>query len=279
MPIELNLRFPDPAHVVVRYDGEETAALPFAIPLTAKDHQDLRWYVETYGSHSLDDPDDREAARIRDLLPAWGKRLFEAVFGDRAAERLFNRFQDAGDATRLITVSAEHPEILALPWELLHEPNAPDGTHLFRENLGIRRRYAGAGGGRPPFRVETKDRLHLLFVVSRPADAGFIDPRADAAAVLDAIDEHAPERVTVEFLRPATLDALVERLDDDTRPAVDILHFDGHGAFDREGGILKRMGQTRRGGRARSCSGTAPRPMARPIPATCCSRRVRANKT
>jgi hypothetical protein len=85
----------------------------------------------------------------------------------------------------------------------------------------------------------TKDCLHLLFVVSRPEDADFIDPRADAAAVLDAIAEHAPGRVAVEFLRPATLDALVAQLDDERLPPVDILHFDGHGVFDRAGGILK----------------------------------------
>jgi len=37
--------------------------------------------------------------------------------------------------------------------------------------------------------------------------------------------------VTWEFLYPATLEALQERLDDDTRPPIDILHFDGHGVF------------------------------------------------
>lgn len=235
MAIELNLRFPDTEHVVVRLDDQETEALPFAMPLTAKDHEDIRWYVETYGAHSLDDPDDAEATRIHEQLPLWGKRLFEAAFGDRAAERLFNRFQDAEGETRLLTISAEHPEILALPWELL----APDGVHLFREKISIRRRCAGADRGRARFKIETKERLHLLFVVSRPEGAGFIDPRADAAAVLDAIDRHAPGRVTVEFLRPAALNTLVERLDNPHLPAVDILHFDGHGVFDRTGGILK----------------------------------------
>ena len=47
-----------------------------------------------------------------------------------------------------------------------------------------------------------------------------------------ALEEHAPGRVTYEFLRPATLNALVER-DDKSKPPVDILHFDGHGALRR----------------------------------------------
>ncbi|MEZ4617469.1 MAG: tetratricopeptide repeat protein [Caldilineaceae bacterium] len=49
--------------------------------------------------------------------------------------------------------------------------------------------------------------------------------------MLDAIAAHAPGRVTCEFLRPATLNALVARLDDQDKAPVDILHFDGHGTF------------------------------------------------
>jgi tetratricopeptide (TPR) repeat protein len=80
-----------------------------------------------------------------------------------------------------------------------------------------------------------KDCLRLLFVVSRPSDAGFIDPRGEAQAVLDAIAQEAAGRVEVEFLRPATLDNLVARLEDRRKPPVDIVHFDGHGVFDSDG--------------------------------------------
>ncbi|WGS85637.1 CHAT domain-containing protein [Methylomonas sp. UP202] len=240
MSLELNLRFPKPDQVIVRLGDNETEALPFSNPITAKDRDDLRWYVEVYAAHALGDPDDREALRIKNRLPLLGKALFDAVFGQREAQRLFNEFQDARGDARLLTVGADHPAILGLPWELLHDSSAPDGTFLYHEALSIRRRYAGAAKGRPPHKIQTKDQLHLLIVVSRPQDAGFIDPRADAEAVLDAIDQHAPGRITVEFLRPATLDALLERLEDNRRPAIDILHFDGHGVFDKSGGILNK---------------------------------------
>jgi len=240
MSLELNLRFPNPDQVIVRLGDNETEALPFSNPITAKDRDDLRWYVEVYAAHALGDPDDEEALRIKNRLPLLGKALFDAVFGQREAQRLFNEFQDARDGARLLTISADQPAILGLPWELLHDPSAPDGTFLYHETLSIRRRYAGAAKGRPPHKIQTKDQLHLLFVVSRPQGAGFIDPRADAEAVLAAIDQHAPGRISVEFLRPATLDALLERLEDDRRPAIDILHFDGHGVFDKSGGILNK---------------------------------------
>ncbi len=244
MSIELNLRFPDKDHVIVRYDGDELGRLAFKNPLKPKDREDIRWYLEVYGAHSLGDPDDKEAKRIAAQLPVWGKALFDSVFDERPAARLFNRFQDNEDDVRLLTVSAEHPAILALPWELLHD-SSRGGVFLFNENprISIRRRVPGIAGGRKPFKVEAKDRLHLLFVVSRPEDVSFLDPRADPNAVLDALEEHAPGCFTWEFLRPATVDALVERLEDDTQAPVDILHFDGHGVFDADGGLPEQAAE------------------------------------
>jgi tetratricopeptide (TPR) repeat protein len=247
MSTELNLRFADAQHVIVRLgpDDDGSGQLAFTNPITDKDLRDIQWYVETYGAHSLGDPDDSEAARIKGMLPVWGKALFEAVFKSPEATRRLYDFQNAEDDSRLLTISTEHPAILVLPWELLHDP-APGGGFLFMETprISIRRRVAGASA-RKPFTVAAKDSLHLLFVVSRPDDAGFLDPRADSLPVLDAIDEHAPGRVSCEFLRPPTLDALTTRLEDTTKPPVDIVHFDGHGVFDRAGGMPTRAAAAR----------------------------------
>jgi CHAT domain-containing protein len=73
-------------------------------------------------------------------------------------------------------------------------------------------------------------------VVSRPDGAGFIDPRSEAQAVLQAIERSAPGRVVVEFLRPATLTNLRKRLKNTALP-VDIVHFDGHGVFADNGEV------------------------------------------
>ncbi|HLY65903.1 MAG TPA: CHAT domain-containing protein, partial [Chloroflexota bacterium] len=245
MSTELDLRFPDPAHLRVSLAGEESGLVPFTSPLTGQDRRDLPWYLEVYGADSLADPDDKEAERIAARLPRLGKALFDAVFQGPAL-RLFHRLQEGQDSTRLLTVSAEHPEILALPWELLHD-SAPGGVYLFRETpcISVRRRLAGATGGPAPLLVRPKDRLHLLFAVSRPEGTGFLKPRADAQAVLDALDELAPGRVTWEFLRPPTLDSLVQRLEDKGKPAVDILHFDGHGVFDDRGGLPEAFARER----------------------------------
>src|SRR5262245_18573526 len=109
--IELNLCFPAKDHFIVSFDGVDSESLPFTNPLTTPDFKDLRWYLEVYGARSLGDPDDKEARRIAAQLPVWGKALFEAVFSDRAAQRLFNAFQDSDGRSRQLTVSAALPAI------------------------------------------------------------------------------------------------------------------------------------------------------------------------
>jgi len=227
---ELAIQFLSGTEVKVSFEGTDSGQMAFVNPISDKDRTDIKWYVETYGAQSLADPDDAEARRIKARLPEIGKALFRSVLGHAAAYEPYLDFRNRSSANRVLTISSEDAGILALPWELLHDPK---GVFLFREkpHISIRRKITGATKGRAPFAVVAKDNLHLLFVVSRPSDAGFIDPRADPQAVIDALEQHAPGRVTWEFLRPATLNALVARLDDETKPPVDILHFDGHGVF------------------------------------------------
>ncbi|MEQ9372367.1 MAG: CHAT domain-containing protein [Coleofasciculus chthonoplastes F3-SA18-01] len=234
MTVELNLRFPKINQVIVTFDDNETDTLDFVSPLSQEDLKDIQWYLEIYGSRYTTDVDDKTAKGIEAKLHKWGADLFNAVFVNRHAQRLFNAFQDEDESGRLLTITASHPAILSLPWELLRDP---DGTYLVHDNprISVRRRLAGAGGGRKPFKVQIKDKLRLLFIVSRPSDAAFIDPYGEAQAVLDAIEQEAAGRVEVEFLCPATLDNLVARLEDRHKPPIDIVHFDGHGVFDSDG--------------------------------------------
>jgi len=115
MTLELHLHFPDPDHVVVSLDHATTQALPFAAPIGVAEMAELHWYLETYAASYTTDVDDARAARIAGDMARWGAALFAAVFTERAAQRLFNTFQDQTDAERLITIGAEHPRVLALP--------------------------------------------------------------------------------------------------------------------------------------------------------------------
>ncbi len=243
MPTELRLIFPDPAHVAVQLlddSLEESGFFPFAKPLEDKHLEEIRWYLEDYGTRYAAEPDDERADKMREQLRAWGAKLFEAVFkANDTAFGYFLRFLQAKKQGRLLTVAASHPAVLSLPWELLRPPGE---SFLFAENprIAIRRGLPASGLGREPYRPKAKAVLRVLFIVSRPEDASFINPRTDPQAVLNALDMQKHQRAEVEFLRPATLTALEKRLRADDLPVVDIIHFDGHGAFDRSSSLAKR---------------------------------------
>ncbi|CAK8711257.1 Tetratricopeptide repeat-containing protein [Candidatus Electronema halotolerans] len=240
MPTELRLTFPDPAHVSVALLGNApdfSQPAEFTSPLTEDDLKELRWYVEDYGTQYAAEPDDARAAAVKARLPVWGAALFSAVFdSDRKAAKLFDRFLEAEEEGRVLSIAADHPAVLSLPWELLATPG---GSYLFNENpsISIRRGLPSAGQGRSPHERAPKPALHLLFLISRPEGAGFINPRSDAQAVLNALGEQKQVRVEVEFLRPATLERLRQRLRDTRLPKVDIIHFDGHGSFASESSL------------------------------------------
>ena len=238
--LELTLNFTTADQVTVSFDDETSDAIAFSSPWTAQHQKDLRWYVETYSTGYMTEVDDRRAEQIAAQLKEWGKALFNQVFGTRDAQRLFNAFQDSREKGRVVSLNAEQPKILALPWELLHDPQ---GNYLFNENPRISIRRKLKRGGRKPFKVNPKQQLHLLFVISRPDDVGFLDPRTEPKAVLNALAIKGIEQVTVEFLRPATFDKLIKRLENTDLPQVDILHFDGHGVFDADGRYFEQAKQ------------------------------------
>jgi len=241
--VELRLRFPDPGHVALALDGRSsTRPHEFSANITPNDREDIRWYLETYAGQYTTEADDEEARRIEAKLPAWGAELFKAVFGESAAGRAFSRFVDSKDQERLLTISSGHPAILSLPWELLR---IPGGDYLARQVpvVSIRRRAVKVPRRRVPA-LRVGSHLRMLFVTSRPSDAAFIDPRSESMAVLDAVRQGAQGRIDVEFLRPATFRNLAERLSDKSVPGVDIVHFDGHGAFDADGRFADRTANT-----------------------------------
>ncbi|NEP18672.1 MAG: tetratricopeptide repeat protein, partial [Leptolyngbya sp. SIO4C1] len=237
MSLALNLVFPDPDHVIIQSGTGFTQPLDFSIPLKAQALNDIRWYLEVYSAQYTADVDDDRAARIEANLPQWGTELFNAVLGQFAAQTAFSQFYQQKQPGRVLTIGASHPDILALPWELLHVPN---GNFLFTSNprISIRRQF-NTGGSFNLTEYQPKETVRILFIISRPDNAGFIDPRSDAQAVLSAIAAEGDGRVEVEFLRPATMEALLKRLDDRRLPAIDIVHFDGHGVYDPSGAFFE----------------------------------------
>ena len=75
--------------------------------------------------------------------------------------------------------------------------------------------------------------LRMLYIVSRPADTGFIDPRLTTKALFAALDPLGGN-VRLDFCRPPTAGAHGGNAARSARLAgdpYDLVHFDGHGTF------------------------------------------------
>lgn len=199
-----------------------TAPQPFAFQLTPEQYADLRWYLEEY----MDLPIGGSVLRARRLegaLSDWGRGLYRAVFDHGDHRDLMRDFLRAA-TPRLLTIASSQGDVLRLPWELL----ADERGALTRRDVTIRRQLETV---RQPLPYQVHMPLRLLLVVSRPDNAGFIDPRHSSRALLDALTALG-DNVSVEFCRPPTLTRLEEMLAE-ADGAYDIVHFDGHGTYDR----------------------------------------------
>lgn len=195
---------------------------PFAFQLSPNDYADIRWYLEEY----LDLPiggSVLRARRIERSLAEWGRALYQAVFDHGDHRDLIHDLLRA-DPPHLLTIASTNGDILRLPWELM----ADERGALTRRDVTIRRQLETV---KQSLAYSVGSPLRLLLVVSRPDNAGFIDPRHSTRAMLDALTSLG-DNVTVEFCRPPTLARLEEMLAE-SNGAYDIVHFDGHGNYDR----------------------------------------------
>jgi len=242
-PTELTIDFahippdaPDDAPVpyTVRNEatGESWAEGKFRSPLDDKALSDLRWYLEEYGQWPFGPFRDR-AHEIESRLEGYGRALFKALFYAPEAREIYRAFTMREAEVYTLTLVADAPRVLRLPWELLAESSGP----LFskRPPISIRRRVRLAHA--PDVRQFALP-LRVLLVTARPEGTGFVDPRSVARGMLDAL-EPLGGAVQVTFLRPPTLKALDDALrqaEKDRRP-YQIVHFDGHGVYHRQTGL------------------------------------------
>ena len=131
-------------------------------------------------------------------------------------------------------------QLLALPWELLHDPKFTDGHgYLFKGHRGVRvrRRLPDAAVVEP---APVDPPIRILLVSPRPEDdtAGYIDHRISARPVVDALAKLGG-LAELTLLDPPTLSALeaeLQRASDADQP-YHVVHFDGHGVYDKHHGL------------------------------------------
>jgi hypothetical protein len=90
---ELSLYFPNAQQLAIKFRDRHSETLSFQSPVTPKDLDDLRWYIEVYAVEYTGEPDDEEAKRIESKLSRLGEALFNAIFATTEAQALFHAFQ------------------------------------------------------------------------------------------------------------------------------------------------------------------------------------------
>ena len=206
--------------------GEKLGAVvPFRPFLTEKDYEDLRWYLEDY----MDLPDGGAVVRARRVesdLEKWGRGLYDSLFSIKENRDILGKLLKEREPRESceLTLATQDPVLLRLPWELM-----ADSAGSLAQRVSVRRQLETPEASAPR---AAELPLRILYIVSRPADAGFIDPRLTTRALFDALDPLG-SNVRVDFCRPPTLARMEEMLRNEKHAGdpYDLVHFDGHGNF------------------------------------------------
>jgi tetratricopeptide (TPR) repeat protein len=237
----------------------ESPRFVFTAPLGKIESNELRWYLETY--FIWPDPmAQQRAQRFESGLPRWGQALYQAALGSEAGREAFTAWQSASrtseTAERRFSVQVDRSlpqgspneaeaaageaatELLALPWELLHDGR----SWLFQGRNPVRVRRRLPNHHPQPARA-TALPIRILLVSPRPEKdekgnrIGYIDHRVSARPLVEAV-ENLGDLARLTILQPPTYGALEKALlDGDASQPFDVVHFDGHGVYDRRLGL------------------------------------------
>ncbi|MFB0534791.1 MAG: tetratricopeptide repeat protein [Anaerolineae bacterium] len=120
------------------WGAQPSQPAPFRSPLTEKDYEDLRWYLEEF----MDFPGAGDYVRARDVeqrLEAWGLDFYEQLFGHGDWRELLNDLLD-GDPPRVLSVASKANEGEAARQagdEPLARQRFQEAVQLSQESLGV----------------------------------------------------------------------------------------------------------------------------------------------
>ncbi|VAW33248.1 TPR repeat [hydrothermal vent metagenome] len=225
-------------------------------PLGPVELSEIRWYIEKYYQWPTG-VFKGIAEKTEANLPVWGKALYDAALGGESAQEPLAEWQRQSGSRRFsIQVDAEPPEgtddeeaallreaasdWLSLPWEIMH-----DGTGYLAQGANgvrVRRRLPNR---KRTITLDAKLPIRVLLLSPRPEidkggnPVGYLDHRASALPLVQAVENLGQALVVVDILHPPTFPALKNALKraKEANDPYEIVHFDGHGVYDRREGL------------------------------------------
>lgn len=171
----------------------------------------LHWYWQDHPRWPTDTV-RRLAHQTDTLLVEWGRILYRAVFDRPELQTLMADWLGSRERRLTIQMDTSHPstaDLLALPWELLHDANGFLIQH--KQPVEFQRRLPG--GGDPTLPAPAP--LRLLAISPRPdtEPTGHPDPRRSTAPLFEAVKSLGPF-VEMRVLTPPTQAKLEKELNE-----------------------------------------------------------------
>ena len=200
----------------------------FQNPLANSDYEEIGWYLRDY----LDNPFGEAAARAEAVetgLRNLGRLLFQATFrGNEESFRLYSEATAAGLAECTLNIISDQAEFLALPWELMNEP---DAGYPATQMASVSRRLDQAS---PSVQEEQSSapQFNVLLVSPMPAPitegsgANIQESHGQQATETIKVLESLNIQVELDYLRPPTWDSLSQVLEERSGH-YHLVHFDG----------------------------------------------------
>ena len=167
----------------------------------------------------------------------FGRRLFEAVFGQEVRDRLrgsLGSVNQEGKGLRIRLRTAGAPELADLPWEYLYDPSLERFLLLSVQTPLVR--YLEVPQPDRPLSVSPP--LNVVFMISNPKEYEPLEVEREWEILKEALGGLEQRGlVSLHRLEAATLETLLRKL---RTGEYHIFHYIGHGGFDRqsEDGVL-----------------------------------------
>jgi len=181
---------------------------------------------------------DTEQLRAHMLDPeSYGQLLADSLFANDVVRATFNQSRSAAQVQEVplrirLFIGASAPELHALRWETLHDPQ--HDTPLFTNETLLFSRYLSSTDWRPA-RRKPKSSLRALIVIANPADLVDYQPGGNELAPVDVEGEHERAQHSLGDIPSTSLasggNATLNAIIDNLREGYDILYLVGHGAM------------------------------------------------
>ena len=158
-----------------------------------------------------------------------GQKLFDAIFHNRALRAAWDEARGQSLQRRIrLRIDPNAPELYALPWELLHESGtllSASGDTPFSRYLAVSKPWGGAVEERP---------IRVLVAISNPEDLqdtynlAPLNVDVEQAILRQAFS--ALDEIELNFVTPPVT---LERIEEALRTGYHILHYVGHGLFNK----------------------------------------------